>query len=144
MAAGAALAFFIAFFSYARIDASGVHYRAEEEWGSVSRILIQAPGSSFVKTAGAETDPSKLQALFQDEGRFDQSAQVYATLATSDTIRRAVFRPGENGVEVDAQPLVNPRTDSVLPVIEITLEAAYSPPLATGRRPDRGGAPRVR
>lgn len=127
---GIALTLALVVMSYVRISPSGLAYRTPEIWSNQSTLVLTQEGAPELRsvlpaTAGAGN------ASLADTSRFASLVDVYANLATSDSVIRVLEHRGlinekdmENGENpIEAEAVVSTVGGGTTPLMTITATA---------------------
>jgi hypothetical protein len=132
IAAGLAVAFVLAFLSFARVDLNGVtpevSHRQQEVWRSASTLFVTQEGfpwgrsilDDVIKVGGKDGLPPAYIPRYGDPGRYSGLAQLYAALARSDEVQRAVLRNSPPGARFTTDVAKSADNSTVLPLIYMT------------------------
>lgn len=132
IAAGVLLALSLAFFSYARVGLDGVKpsvtHREDEVWRSASTLFVTQEGfpwgrsilDDVIKVGGKDGLPPAYIPRYGDPGRYSGLAQLYAALARSDDVQRAVLKDAPAGSRYETVVAKSADNSTVLPLIHVT------------------------
>jgi len=90
---GVVLTIALVLLSYVRISPSGVGYRSPAIWGNQATLVLTQEGAPELRSV-LPTGPGGFSTSLADTGRFASLIDVYATLATSDSVVRELKRRG--------------------------------------------------
>lgn len=135
VAAGLALAFVLAFFSFVKVGLHGVGFRQSEQWVSKSRIWVTQRGFPWGRLEAGPTVPIDLdkklparqRAHYADETRLTSIGIILSNVAVSDPVKRIVLQRGPLHGTYEAAPVfVTPAANEALPFIDIAATADSS------------------
>ena len=119
---GLVLSVVMGFLAAYRVSADGITRRGVEQWSSSATLLVTQPGfpetrATFPVIVPPPSTPGQSQTYipaFGDPGRLLGLAGVYAKLAISNEVRRAVLgdRIADPNVAIEAEQLTNRKSES--------------------------------
>jgi capsular polysaccharide biosynthesis protein len=130
MGCGLLLAFSAALLSIARLDVDGgmpkLVYRSDEVWLSAATVFVTQSGfpsgravfDEFVRVETSEDSEATFVPRFGDVGRYSGLAELYAELAKSDDVQRAVLAGAPPSAVYEPEPARSP-SGTVLPLIHM-------------------------
>ena len=130
VAIGLTLGLLLAVLSTVRIDVHGAKidfsYRGDEVWRSSATVFVTQEGFPSGRAildemirVEAEGAPPSFVPRYSEDGRYSGLAEIYAELAKSDAVRRAVLAGSPPGANYQPDP-VTASSGSVLPLMYMT------------------------
>jgi len=121
------------FLSYVRVSPSGISYRSPEIWSNQATVVLTQDGAPELRSVLPAASGGA--ASLADTSRFAGLIDVYATLATSDAVMRALERRGlvdkkvieKSGNPITADAIVSAVGGGTTPLMTITATALSGP-----------------